>query len=408
MPTMLATPYPIVNRIPLSGPYRPLYTLAIRAPKLVIRVSRHFDEAISWHASCLTSDAPARAKTSMRFSPSSSKIRSSPLNSLSPLIFVRPTTPYCPYPLQRTRSRSRRSTSNTALRSARTPPVSTPPVSAKPQQRPGTFIEENLDIVSQRIQALCRRHRLSLEEAEDFRSAAMVKLLEKSARLEQLFEGRSNLATYFDSVLRNILRDYRISKWGKWRASKAAQRLGPLALHLERQIYRNRLSPHDAVQKIAMDHNASGYGADTRRFEEELWEIVSQLPTRVDRRAVVDTDALEELVDSSTESPFEVQQALHEIERLKATLLRALHQLSPKQRNVLQLRYSEGLSFGEIQTRTGVSTAALYRMVSRTLRKLRSVVDAEGLCADTALQAQASEAGDFCIEWLFASAGREG
>ena len=53
------------------------------------------------------------------------------------------------------------------------------------------------------------------------------------------FEGRSSLRTYLTVVISRMLLDWRNSKYGKWRPSKAALSLGEHAVDLERLMSRD-------------------------------------------------------------------------------------------------------------------------------------------------------------------------
>jgi RNA polymerase sigma factor (sigma-70 family) len=55
-------------------------------------------------------------------------------------------------------------------------------------------------------------------------------------------------------------------------------------------------------------------------------------------------------------------------------LLAAIEQLPAKHRSVLQLRYSEGLTTGEIAERVGSTDAAIRVQLSRSLAKLQQLL----------------------------------
>ena len=81
-----------------------------------------------------------------------------------------------------------------------------------------------LDTVDRVVAFVCRRHRLSPDESDDFRSVARVKLLEHDYAILRAFEGRSSIQTYLTVVIQRLFLDYRISAWGKWRPSAEARR----------------------------------------------------------------------------------------------------------------------------------------------------------------------------------------
>ena len=89
---------------------------------------------------------------------------------------------------------------------------------------------------------LSRRSGLPEHEAEEFRSWALFKLVENDSRVLARWEGRSSFSTYLNVALSNLLRDYRIQVWGKWRPSAQARRGGSMAVLLERLWIRDGLS----------------------------------------------------------------------------------------------------------------------------------------------------------------------
>ena len=51
--------------------------------------------------------------------------------------------------------------------------------------------------------------------------------------LSELFEGRSQLRTYLITVVQRHFLDDRNARWGKWRPSSIARRIGPIAVLLD-------------------------------------------------------------------------------------------------------------------------------------------------------------------------------
>ncbi len=57
----------------------------------------------------------------------------------------------------------------------------------------------------------------------------------------------------------------------------------------------------------------------------------------------------------------------------------ALHEFSPREREVLKMRFHDGLTQAEIAKRLGVSQVQVSRLLRRTLRKVQDKIDPEGL-----------------------------
>ena len=240
---------------------------------------------------------------------------------------------------------------------------------------------------------------MSHDEREDFESWALLRIIEKSPSIEQSFEGRCALTTFLDTVVKNLQRDFRISKWGKWRSSAKARELGTLAVALERLLYRERLPAAEAVQCV-VERLGCWQATERQDLEDELWALMAELPIRVDRRHVPSADALHNLPDEAADRDFFVPPACSEIARLNRALRSALEGLAQHHREVLELRYRGGHSFEEIGQRTGLRVQTLYGIVARSMKKLRRELEARGLDAAEALDAQ-EISGEFCVEKLF-------
>ena len=85
----------------------------------------------------------------------------------------------------------------------------------------------NLAIIDRIVRFICRRHKISESEAEDFSSEVRLRLVENDYEVFRRFQHRSSLRTYLTIVIQRIYLDYRNHLWGKWRPSAEARRLGP-------------------------------------------------------------------------------------------------------------------------------------------------------------------------------------
>ena len=86
------------------------------------------------------------------------------------------------------------------------------------------LLETHLDLIQRKLHHLSRRSGLPDLEAEEFRSWALLKLIEDDYQILGQWEGRSSLPTFLAVVLVNLVRDYRIQIWGKWRPSAEVDR----------------------------------------------------------------------------------------------------------------------------------------------------------------------------------------
>lgn len=79
------------------------------------------------------------------------------------------------------------------------------------------LLESHLDLIQQRLQQLSRRSGLPEHEAEELRSWALCRLIGDDYKVLASWKGKSSFPTYLTAVLVNLMRDYRIHVWGKWR-----------------------------------------------------------------------------------------------------------------------------------------------------------------------------------------------
>jgi hypothetical protein len=86
-------------------------------------------------------------------------------------------------------------------------------------------------------------------------------------------------------ILVNLMRDYRIQIWGKWRPSAVARRRGRDAVLLERLWVRDSLSLDEAIERMRTEHRVTLSPA-------ELEKIAAELPRRTERRRVGDEELL--------------------------------------------------------------------------------------------------------------------
>src|SRR5207302_6805108 len=97
----------------------------------------------------------------------------------------------------------------------------------------GLFLS-SLPVIDEVVAHVCRRHRLSATEADDFAGEVRLRLIERDYEPLRRFEGRSSLRTYLTVVVHRYFLDYRNKLWGKWRPSMEAKRFGAAAILFER------------------------------------------------------------------------------------------------------------------------------------------------------------------------------
>jgi len=241
------------------------------------------------------------------------------------------------------------------------------------------LFELHLDVIERVIASVGRRRSMSSDEADDFASWARVKLLEDDCAILGKFRGKSRFKTYLVTVLANLFRDYRISKWGKFRPSAKAKRCGPTAERLETLCHRDGFSFDEAVEILRRNHGV-------KESEAELAELAASLPSRTPRRRVGE-EVLEHLGDSGrVEQRVRDRERAEAAERAESCLARALRELEPESRLILKMHFEDRLTVAAIARTLGLDQKPLYRRIDRCLGSLRESLEGDGFTARDAAE----------------------
>lgn len=240
---------------------------------------------------------------------------------------------------------------------------------------PREFLVDNLESVERALQSVKRRRSFSHEDTEELRSIVFLKLIDRDYAVIRGFRGHSRFSTYLTRVVERLALDYRIKKWGKWRPSRSARRLGGVALQLDTLISRDGRSAAEAVETVYTIH----HGAMTR---EHLEELADRLPVRRCRRFessdtlrhVAADEKADDLIWRSEKDRFTANAA-----RELATLVGTL---PSEEQLILRLRFERGITISRIATELGLEQRPLYRRVGRCLRTLRRGLEAQGICRE--------------------------
>ena len=224
---------------------------------------------------------------------------------------------------------------------------------------------EHLDLVERVVRYIARRHHLPASEVEELSSLVRLRLIDQNFAVLRKFQGRSNLATYLTTVIEHIYLDFCVGRWGKWRPSAAARRLGPLAILLDQLITRDGLSFDEAVTTLSVNHACQA----TR---EQLHEIYLLLPTRSVRRPATEEElALVATRVGTRDKALEYDDDLETVERVEAALGQVLAELSPREQLILRLRFKDGLSMAAIGRLLHTPAKPLYRQLHATIARVR-------------------------------------
>ena len=231
---------------------------------------------------------------------------------------------------------------------------------------------QQLKAIDRIASSMCRRHGIRGADAEDFASEVRLRLLEDDYAVIRKHRGDSSVTTFLTVVIANLLRDYRIKMWGKWRPSAEAKRIGETAVLLETAMYRDGFSFDDAC--ALLERNAQ---LDVDRAH--LREIAKKLPVRAPRR-IEGEEALAE-VPAVSESDGRVLEAERQEQHatLQGVMARWLGTLANEDQLIIKLRFYEGFSVADVSRALGVPQKPLYARITRLLQALSVALRGEGI-----------------------------
>lgn len=256
-----------------------------------------------------------------------------------------------------------------------------PPFAMPDRTELEALLTDNLGWVERVAAQVCRRHGLDPDESDEFAGWARMRLVEDDYAVLRKFRGESAITTYLTVVVTMLFRDYRVSRWGRWRPSAAAKRLGDAAIRLETLVYRDGYRVDQAGEML----RAAGH---TDLPDRELLRLLSQLPPRGQPRPLQVGDGPLE----SQPSAFAADDALlaHEAEgersAAETALHRALEGLPPEDRVIVHMRVWEGLSVADISRALRLEQKPLYRRLERIFGQLRQRLEGAGITREDVLR----------------------
>ena len=230
---------------------------------------------------------------------------------------------------------------------------------------------DHLDLINQIVRTIGRRRHLSAAEREDFASFVHLRMVDDDYAILRKFQNRSTLWTYLAAVIERLSLDFCVEKWGRWRPSAMAERLGPVAVALERLVNRDSHSVDEALEILRTNHDVALTHAELRN----VWE---QLPVRV-RHTEVGEEAAQELSgNDSSEAAIDDADRRETVDRLQSALQSAFAQVAAQDRVLIALRFDQDLSMVEIAKLTGSSVPTLHRRLDKSVKQLRLALSHAG------------------------------
>ncbi len=235
---------------------------------------------------------------------------------------------------------------------------------------------KNLGFVERTVASLARRHALKPWDTDDFQGMVKLRLVADDYAVLRSFQGRSKLSTFLTAVIQNLFRDFRIKRWGKWRPSAAAKRIGDLGIQLESLLYRDGFACGEA---FAILRNRLGIAES----DVELEAIAAQVRPRTNRR-FEDDSLLTKLAapERADQKVLDGERRFNTIRAVSA-LRRAISHLEPQDRIILKLRFSDSLTIKAIGEILEVPQRQMYARLQRLLVDVRRRVEEQGVgCED--------------------------
>jgi RNA polymerase sigma factor (sigma-70 family) len=238
---------------------------------------------------------------------------------------------------------------------------------------------DNLTLVDDVVRYVARRHRLSADEADELASVVRLKLVENDYDVLRKFENRCSLRTYLTAVIQRCFLDGRIARWGKWRPSAQARRLGPVAMRLDQLLTRDGVPLEEAVERLLTDRAVTA-------SKEELFAMALQLPDRMPRRFVGEEQL--ETVAARGDGEDAVIGALdraRDADRIEVALAAALRQLGDQDRLILKMRFENDFQIAHIARLLAIEQKPLYRRLEQIMKVLRRELEARGVSREQML-----------------------
>ncbi len=231
------------------------------------------------------------------------------------------------------------------------------------------LLDKHLHEVNAALAMVRRRKRLRIEEYEELRSLVYLKLVEREGAALLKFRGDSSVRTYLAVVVKRVLLDSRNARYGKWRPSARARRLGQVATCLDQLVNRDGLPLSEAARIVRSRFNVM----DT---DDELAVLLASLPRR-SSRTFVSIDAVEG--QASSGPPPDASLLRLPLQDTRRELARALAALPASERALLRARFGEGRRVCEVARTARTDPKAMYRTFDRILAGLRRRLEQRGV-----------------------------
>ena len=239
---------------------------------------------------------------------------------------------------------------------------------------PSAVLMDHLPWIEKVAAMVCRKHGVHGADAEDFASLARMKIVEGDYAVLRKFRGDCEIKTYLTTVIVQRFHEWTRERYGRWRPSAAAERMGPPAPELEALVYRDGCPLSEAAERLRS-------AGRTAASDAELARMLAALPARMPLRPGDAGDGPLSVHPAAERADERVRGAEAQARRgsLVAALDRALAALEEEDALIVQLRFAEGRSVADIARGLGVDQRMLYRRVERLRDRLRASMESMGV-----------------------------
>jgi RNA polymerase sigma-B factor len=210
---------------------------------------------------------------------------------------------------------------------------------------------------------LARRYQRTNEPLDDLMQVASVGLVKAIDRFDP--ERGTAFSTFaVPTILGELKRYFRDSGW---------------AAHVPRGMQERAMHLDQAVEAL---HRKLGRSPSTKEVAAELGQSEEEILEAIEAQGAYDAVSLEQHRSDDSQGgdtyadTLATEDGSYELVEYEATIAPALKALTPRDRLILHMRFSEDMTQSEIAERIGVSQMHVSRLIRQALARLRAVARA--------------------------------
>lgn len=233
-----------------------------------------------------------------------------------------------------------------------------------------------LDVYSSLIRSIAYKFQGNNSEADDCYEYICAKLSDDNFRRLQAFDpsGPAQFRTWLTTVVANLCKDWRRSRYGRRRPPRFVQELPEVEQSVFRLLFQQGMTHHECLHVLKARFPELDL-EDIQRINSELYASLSSnqhWQLSLSKHDSLPEDDIELAHESPTSRPDLELQHIQDAQRLESALAR----LEPQQRLLLRLRYQQDLTLNEVANLVGFDDLhKARRAVEKALKALKKVFD---------------------------------